>query len=347
MAVVQYTGVVNQLRGKLNGSVFNKGRNSFTLQKKQQPPIGSRGNQDIIRARYSTIQRHWATLTPAQQNAWATCAVNNPTTDRFGNPTVLSGYNQFIKANLFRLSVGLAMLNDPFTSTDTLVQLTSPVITGLNVQSNEFGESIISGNFAAAGAGNIFRYAVLDVSLPTSTGVTVYHRNFRRVGSGVQGSFSTSFDFNTNLGSKYPAITPGQVLWFAYFVFGIRSGAVMPRQVFRVVVPVVEAILITSFTYNSGTNVIDITVAYDPASTGVPPFYTIRAYYMGNTPAPIPVEQMTNFRNTGIEVGLQSDNTDDLLQAVAPGNWLSLRIDLLFAQTGAPISTAYQTIQAS
>lgn len=347
MAVVQYTGVVNQLRGKLNGSVFNKGRNSFTLQKKQQPPVGSRGNQSPIRARYSTIQRHWATLTVAQQNAWATCATNNPTTDRFGNPTVLSGYNQFIKANLFRLSVGLDMLDNPFTSTDTLVQLTSPSITGLNLQSNEFGESIISGEFSAAGAGNIFRYAVLDVSLPTSTGVTVYHRNWRRAGSGVQGSFSTTFAFETNLGARYPAVSPGQVLWFAYFVFGIRSGANMPRQVFRVVVPVVDAVLITGFTFDPVDSRIDITVAYDPVHVGVPPFYALRAYYMGNTPSPIPVEQMTNFRNVGIEDGLQTDNTDDLLQTVAPGNWLSLRIDLIFAQTGQIVSTAYDTIQAS
>lgn len=49
MAIIQYTAVVNQIRGKLNGSVFNKTKTGYTLQRKQQQSKGDRGFQSEIR----------------------------------------------------------------------------------------------------------------------------------------------------------------------------------------------------------------------------------------------------------------------------------------------------------
>lgn len=346
MAVVQYTGIVNQLRGKLNGSVFNKGRNSFTLQRKQQPPVGARGNQQSIRTRYSEVQRSWSELTVAQQNAWASCAQNNPATDRFGAPTILSGYNQYIKGQLYRLSVDLPLSPVATTGTVPSVSANSAEFSELSIVSNQFGESIISGHVIGSGGAASSQFRILcEISLPVSTGVTVYHRNFRRIGFGLPTNFSYNFSFNSNLGSKYPSVYRGAVLWLKTSYLQIFSGVIQGVIIQRFVVPTFESLSISSFTYDSGSGRIDLEVVYDPLHVGVPPFYSIRCYYQGNTPAPLTPEQLLNFRNPTMENDLRNSNHDDLLQTVAVGNWLSLRIDLLFAQTDEPISTSYRTIQ--
>ena len=103
MAIIQYTGIVNQIRGKLNGSVFNKSRNGFTLQRKQQPTKGQSGLQSRRRAVFAQAQRRWKDLTPSQQTQAQISANNNPTRDRFGEQVILAGYNHFVKANVMSL----------------------------------------------------------------------------------------------------------------------------------------------------------------------------------------------------------------------------------------------------
>lgn len=112
MAIIQYTGIVNQIRGKLNGSVFNKSRNGFTLQRKQQPTKGQSGLQSRRRAVFAQAQRRWKELTPVQQNQAQVSANNNPTRDRFGDLVKLSGYNHFVKANVMSLLSTQQFLDD-------------------------------------------------------------------------------------------------------------------------------------------------------------------------------------------------------------------------------------------
>lgn len=230
MAVIQYTGLVNQIRGKVNGSVLNKSRTVNTVQKKQQPPKGNRGFQSEIRQDFSYAQRRWKDLTSSQQNSWQVAASFNPARDRFGNQVILSGYNQYIKAFI------LARYSDSFVDNNAypgaapsaffeLYSLLTPAFyisesggTAFSVYINDYDAPTV------AGYGFIF-----DISLPVSSGVTSYHGRWVNVaGSGTVGGIVTAL--NQDLGVYYPMPVQGQrILWRARLVH-IQTGAVVVAQ---------------------------------------------------------------------------------------------------------------------
>lgn len=210
MAVVQYTGIVNQLRGKLNGSVFNKARTSFTLQKKQQQTKGSKGSQSEIRNVFSDVQRSWKTTTISERVDWQLSAQNNPTLDRFGNQVVLSGYNQYIKANVVRWYATGIFSNDVLPQPAPSLAVTDFVLDSLTFVRNtdgtvtcdfeySFNSDDITGDF-------IFN---ADVSLPVGAGVTTYYGRYVWVDGGVVGSVVSRLG-SVVLSGKYPVPMSGQ-----------------------------------------------------------------------------------------------------------------------------------------
>lgn len=231
MAIIQYTGIINQIRGKLNGSVFNRSRNAYTLQRKQQPTRAVRGLQSDRRNAFSFIQRSWAGLSTVQKSAWAQAAVDNPTTDRFGEPTILSGYNQFIKANLFRQSAGLGVLASPAVGT-------APGVSGLDTFTARRDWSISSAGtpvvtwevvVTLTGARSGL-YIIADIGLPVSNGVTNYYGTYHQVGADI--STGTSLrEFVRDLGRVYPLPVDGQAMFERIRVVDIERGAVVAEVV--------------------------------------------------------------------------------------------------------------------
>lgn len=230
MAVIQYTGLVNQIRGKVNGSVLNRSRTVNTVQKKQQPPKGGRGFQSEIRQDFSYAQRIWKDLTPSQQTSWRTAASLNPSRDRFGNQVVLSGYNQFIKARVFA-SYSFSLFSfDAYpaaapTKIFEIVSISSPSFYNSVSGGTAFSAYIDDYSIEdASGYGFIF-----DISLPISSGVTSYHGRWVNVaGSAATDSIVTNIV--QDLGVYYPMPVSGQrVLWRARLVH-IQTGAVVVAQ---------------------------------------------------------------------------------------------------------------------
>ena len=105
MAVIQYSALVTQLRGKLGGSQFNKGHAGYSLQRKSTPTIRRTPAQLRWRQTISLIQRSWKNESAVRKNQATQAALSNPTTDRFGQQVVLSGYNQYVKIMSWRSSV--------------------------------------------------------------------------------------------------------------------------------------------------------------------------------------------------------------------------------------------------
>lgn len=204
MAVVQFTGIVNQVRGKLNGSVFNKSRNANTLQRKQQQTLGSKGFQSEIRNIFSDVQRNWKTTTPSEKNDWQSAAQNNPSRDRFGNQTILSGYNQYIKANIFReYSIGLtAGFVDPLPAPAGV--LTSFFITDLVFTVSPTGRVTVDYEFNIASVGEQPTLGIIiDISLPVSQGVTNYYKRYTFIHGNEYGN-QTIITGSQDLGTKFP-----------------------------------------------------------------------------------------------------------------------------------------------
>lgn len=230
MAVIQYTGLVNQIRGKVNGSVLNKSRTVNTVQKKQQPPKGGRGFQSEIRQDFSYAQRIWKDLTPSQQTSWQTAASFNPSRDRFGNQVVLSGYNQFIKARVFA-SYSFSLFSfDAYpaaapTKIFDIVSISTP-----SFYNSGSGGTAFSAYIDDYSIGDVSGYGfIFDISLPVSSGVTSYHGRWVNV-AGSDATNSIVTNIVQDLGVYYPMPVQGQrVLWRARLVH-IQTGAVVVDQ---------------------------------------------------------------------------------------------------------------------
>lgn len=231
MAVVQYSAVVTQLRGKLGGSVFNKSKNAYTLQKKQQQPKGARGYQAEVRNFFSKFQRSWKALTNAQRVNWQTCANNNPTRDRFGNQTILSGYNQFVKASMLAEYAGAPALTNPFTGTAP-----ANLLTGVSIADQEFTQSTVGNvtfkcflEYGAQAYGSPF-YLIVDISLPVSAGVMSYHGRWSNVDGAVTAEPS-QIDISTNLGDRYPLPVAGNKVFMRVRMVHVTSGTIVQEVI--------------------------------------------------------------------------------------------------------------------
>lgn len=103
MAVIQYSALVTQLRGKLGGSQFNKGHAGYSLQRKSTPTIRQTPAQLAQRQNISIIQRGWALESPARQSEALQAAMANPVSNRLGQQVTLTGYNHYVKMMSWRL----------------------------------------------------------------------------------------------------------------------------------------------------------------------------------------------------------------------------------------------------
>ena len=233
MAVVQYSAVVTQIRGKLGGSVFNKSKNAYTLQTKQKQPKGSRGYQSEVRNFFSKFQRSWKALTNAQRTNWQTAANNNPGRDRFGNLTTLSGYNQFVKASMLAEYASTSAPASPYTGAAPSALMTFDSTDGISFYQVSSGDVGVTGvvNVDVAPFGSPF-YIIIDVSQPVSAGVMSYHGRW----SHVFGNITTSFDdysFDQSLGNKYPMPLAGQKVFFRIRIVHVPSGPVVQSLIIQ------------------------------------------------------------------------------------------------------------------
>lgn len=103
MAVIQYSALVTQLRGKLGGSQFNKGHSGYSLQRKSTPTIRQTPAQLARRQIMSLVQRSWKEETAERKNQAAQAAISNPVYNRLGQQVILSGYNHYVKMMFWRL----------------------------------------------------------------------------------------------------------------------------------------------------------------------------------------------------------------------------------------------------
>lgn len=102
MAVVQYSALVTQLRGKLGGSQFNRGHSVQTLQRKSTPTVRQTPAQIRQRQRVGVAQRAWKAETDQRRSEASQAALSNPVYNRLGQQVVLSAYNHYIKMMSWR-----------------------------------------------------------------------------------------------------------------------------------------------------------------------------------------------------------------------------------------------------
>lgn len=162
MAVIKYSGLVDQLRGRLNGTVFSKFHDGFSSYKKGQPKQGGSEAQLLRRKDMQKASQLWGNLTPPQRQAWAYIAANTPVTNRLGDSVHLPAFQYFVKYAMYEYLMDFPPNENPSNA------LTDPYTYGIQVL-----------NFEATQENN--RYLITDLSLRFTIAVTSIERTYAPV----------------------------------------------------------------------------------------------------------------------------------------------------------------------
>ena len=97
MAVIQYTALINQIRGSINGTTFSKTKSGFSAFKKPQPRQLKSANQSRINSGFAVNANLWRTLSPAEKTDWSTLAAAHQVYNRLGDLVFISLFLRTLK----------------------------------------------------------------------------------------------------------------------------------------------------------------------------------------------------------------------------------------------------------
>jgi hypothetical protein len=156
------------------------------------------GRRAIQRSNFGTASKAWSTLSPSQQNAWASYAAGYPIVDALGQSITLTGHQMFVSVNSQLLNVG------------------SPVTFSVPV-SNATGGFVVPG-FTVVGAGAVTvtpngnadpaDFILIAFSRPVSGGVSFMKTFWQQ--TVVAGDFSTSYVATAAYTAQFGPAASGQ-----------------------------------------------------------------------------------------------------------------------------------------
>lgn len=103
--------------GSHGGATFSRNKGGAFVRTRIVPTHPATANQGMSKVAMVMLSKYWSsTLTPSQRAAWNTYAATNPTVNRVGATTLLSGHQMFIKLNGSPSRFGDTILASPPTS---------------------------------------------------------------------------------------------------------------------------------------------------------------------------------------------------------------------------------------
>lgn len=99
MALIKLTAVVDNISGKLNGTVFARNKGGHYMRSKSMPTNPQTALQSNRRGIFGGIAAQWRELTIGQRRAWRNAAIDFPYINRIGDTKFLSGFSLFQKLN--------------------------------------------------------------------------------------------------------------------------------------------------------------------------------------------------------------------------------------------------------
>ena len=100
MALIKLTAIIDQISGKLNGTVFARNKGGNYVKGLSKPTNPQTSHQQTVRNRFSYISKEWRNLTEEQRQSWREIARVRPVKNRLGEDRFLSGFQWFQKINV-------------------------------------------------------------------------------------------------------------------------------------------------------------------------------------------------------------------------------------------------------
>lgn len=144
------SAIITQGSGSVGGLTVSHNRGGLYFRARTIPTNPGTSFQTAVRNAVASLVNLWHdALDAAQRETWDTYAANVAFVNRLGDPTFLSGLNQYVRSNVPRLQTGLVRVDDApatfntgeFTamtfSTSATVQLTAVTFTEADDWVNE------------------------------------------------------------------------------------------------------------------------------------------------------------------------------------------------------------------
>lgn len=112
MALIKFGGGVVQMSGSIAGNTFARNRYGNYVRARTKPTNPNTGRQQAIRGFMANLTTRWAqTLTAAQRTAWNLYGSNVNMLNKLGETIQLSGFNHYIRSNMWRLDLGQTIVD--------------------------------------------------------------------------------------------------------------------------------------------------------------------------------------------------------------------------------------------
>ena len=113
MALIEFSGAVNSIKGKIGGTIYQEGPAGPVIRARCLPV-----NRNTIRKVKSksiavSVQFEWLRLTNAQRGLWDGFVKYNPIHQQRNTSLFINGQMAFFKANHIRLEYGFPILKEP------------------------------------------------------------------------------------------------------------------------------------------------------------------------------------------------------------------------------------------
>jgi len=113
MALVKLGGGIIQMSGSIAGNTFARNRYGNYVRARTKPINPNTARQVAIRAAMAAMTARWSqTLTANQRTAWNLYASSVAMKNRLGEVVKFTGFNHYIRSNMPRQQVGLALVDD-------------------------------------------------------------------------------------------------------------------------------------------------------------------------------------------------------------------------------------------
>lgn len=113
MALVKFGAGIIEMRGAIAGTVFSRNRGGNYARAKTTPINPQSDLQSVVRAAMAFLTDRWSqALTANQRAAWNLYGSSVAVLNRLGESTFLSGFNHYIRSNMIRKQIGIAIIDD-------------------------------------------------------------------------------------------------------------------------------------------------------------------------------------------------------------------------------------------
>lgn len=113
MALVKYGGGIIQMSGSLAGNTHARNRYGNYIRARTKPTNPNTARQQAVRGFMATLTTRWAqTLSAAQRTAWNLYGTSVAMKNRLGEVVHLTGFNHYIRSNIWRLDLGITIVDD-------------------------------------------------------------------------------------------------------------------------------------------------------------------------------------------------------------------------------------------